>query len=302
MTSQKPAMRRRILALLMLPVVAVLAGCFRMDMGITINSDETVDVSMEIVDQSGMFLGAAGQGSCSDLDQGAPADLDYSVEEFDEDGDPGCRLVVNGAPLAELQQGDGISITRDGDVYTFELEGDDTGMMGELGDLSGAGSAAPQVSLSVTFPGEVIEAGGGEVDGNTVTWSDLEVFVTGATATGSAVDGGGSSNLVLIIAIVAGVIVIGAVIAIVVISSKNKKKDASGAPAGAPSAPYGGPGPVAPQFGDAPQSQAYGQPQTPPEGQQYGQQPPAAPYSAPSPQPPTADSADHPGPEDQQPR
>ena len=45
--------------------------------------------------------------------------------------------------------------------------------------------------LTVTFPGAVIDAGGGKVQGHKVTWSGPQILATGVRASGYAIGDGG---------------------------------------------------------------------------------------------------------------
>ena len=45
--------------------------------------------------------------------------------------------------------------------------------------------------LTVTFPGSVIDAGGGKVQGHKVTWSGPQILATGVSASGYAIGNGG---------------------------------------------------------------------------------------------------------------
>ena len=45
--------------------------------------------------------------------------------------------------------------------------------------------------LTVTFPGAVIDAGGGKVQGHKVTWSGPQILATGVSASGYAIGDGG---------------------------------------------------------------------------------------------------------------
>lgn len=297
MTSHKSSLRRRLRALLLLPVMAVMAGCYQMDMDFTINSDDTVDFTLEFVDSEGLMAteGITCQEFQEMFDASAPADFDgeYNVEDFESDGNMGCRMTLTGAPLDDMAGGDGMGIRREGDLYIFELEGDPSA---DMGDLGGLGFNEPEVSISVTFPGSVVDAGSGQVSGNTVTWTGVETLVQGARATGEADDGG--SSTLLIVGIVVGIVVIGAVVAIIVVSSRKKSGDQPGA------APYGGApqgyGPqdpqAAPQGYEAPQGYAPQDPNAPAQG--YGTPPsqPQPPQGYSPPQPPSAGSADQGGP------
>ncbi|WP_324649341.1 LppM family (lipo)protein [Georgenia sp. H159] len=273
--SRRSRVRRGVSALLLLPLLLVLAGCFRLDMGLTITEDETVDVSMEVGDLTGMATRE--DLDCSDLESeigDTPEDVDFTVEEIEDDeGNLGCRIAATGAPL-DTMTGEGMSIEKVDDTFVFSFDGDETGM----GDTSGMedmpAGMEPQVSISVTFPGEVIEADG-EIDGNTVTWSGIEAFATGGSATGYAAgSGGGAGGVSTAVWVVLGVVALLAIAALIYLISRKKRGGQS-----AGTAPYGGPGytgqPGAGQpvggFGQADQVPADPGPGYP------GQQPPAAP-------------------------
>lgn len=252
--------RRALSALILLPLLVVLAGCFRLDMGITVNENETIDVSMEIGDLTGM-------ASRSDMDcslmeselMGVDTEgTDMTVEDIEVDGNVGCRISADGAPLDTLADDADMSIVRVDDTYEFTFTGDDGGM--GLDEFEDMGGMEPQVSMSVTFPGDVIEADG-EIDGNTVTWSGIAAFSAGGTASGYATgSGGGGDNTVTWI--VLGVVILLALAVLIFLLVKRSKAKSGPAPDAA--APYG----QAAQPHQAPADPGAGYP---------GQQPPAAP-------------------------
>src|SRR5690606_17423827 len=110
-------------------------------------------------------------------------------------------LEATGASVEDVT-GEGMTITREGDVFTFVLDGSED----EVGELEGMPAGMePEVSIAVTFPGAVIDGGGGDVDGNTVTWSGLDALSTGVTATGDAEESSsaaGSPVLWIVLAVV----------------------------------------------------------------------------------------------------
>lgn len=82
--------------------------------------------------------------------------------------------------------------------------GDSNGSAGSAGSGSGgsgkSGSSDDVVEkykslidtkLTVTFPGAVIDAGGGKVQGHKVTWSGPQILATGVSASGYAIGNGG---------------------------------------------------------------------------------------------------------------
>src|SRR5690625_759280 len=124
--------RSRLMALLTLPLLLLLAGCFRMDLAVTINSDDTAEVSMELQDQSG--FATRDELNCSDFENeivGGDA-ADVTVEEIGEEGSLGCRVTGSGT-IADMD-GDGMTIVKEGDNYVFTFEGDES--MNEIGRAS----------------------------------------------------------------------------------------------------------------------------------------------------------------------
>jgi hypothetical protein len=283
--------RRGLSALLLLPLLLVLAGCFRLDMGLTIHEDDTLDVSMDVADLTGQATREDMDCSSMESELGtAPEGADFAVEDIeDEDGNVGCRISATGAPIDSMT-GEGLSIEKVDDTYVFTFDGDDS----SLGDTSSLedmpAGMEPQVSISVTFPGEVIEADG-EIDGNTVTWTGIEAFAAGGSATGEATgNGGGSGGVSTAVWVVLAVVALLAIAALIfLISRKNRgRSGGADAPYAGPVDPSGQPGQVANEPGPGfPAQPGTGQPvggfgptdQVPADpGPGYpGQQPPAAP-------------------------
>jgi len=235
--------RRGLTALLVLPLLLVLAGCFRLDMGLTINEDETLDVSMEVADRTG--IATRDDLDCADLESqltDAPEEVEFTVTEIEDEDGIGCRMEAIGSPIDSMS-GEGLTIEKVDDTFVFAFEGDAAGMdTGSLEDMPAG--MEPQVSISVTFPGEVIEADG-EIDGNTVTWTGIEAFSTGGTATGEATGSGVAGGVDTWVWVVLAVVALAAIAALVFfITKKNRggSAPADAAPYGGPAAPYGQPG------------------------------------------------------------
>ncbi|WP_413451902.1 hypothetical protein AA0Y32_13695 [Georgenia phoenicis] len=292
-TTRRSRVRRGASALLLLPLLLVLAGCFRLDMGLTINEDDTLDISMEVADLTGMA--SREDMDCSDLESelgDAPEDAEFTVEDIEDEDGVGCRISATGAPIDSMT-GEGLTIEKVDDTYVFSFDGDETGL-GDTSELEGMPAGMePEVAISVTFPGEVIEADG-EIDGSTVTWSGIEAFAAGGSATGEATGNGGAGGVSTAVWVVLGVVALLAIAALIfLITRKNRGKPGNaGDPAfGGPGGPYGQggqPGQVANEPGPGfPAQPGMGQPvggfgpsdQVPADpGPGYpGQQPPAAP-------------------------
>lgn len=197
-TSSPRAKKRLALAGLAASSALLLAGCFRVDMELQINDDETATVKMDTAfSRSFAGLGedmpATAQEMCDEM--GATPDPDTTVEPYEDDEWIGCISTASG-PVAELNEGDGMTVVRNGDVYEVTFEGDPSAMgdLEGLGDMSDLESMGASFSFSVTFPGEVISAEGAQINGNTARYSGFDWMANGFTATGSAIPGGGGGG------------------------------------------------------------------------------------------------------------
>ncbi len=172
-------------------VALALSGCIKLDMDLTVRSDDKVDgVMILAVDKS--LLELAG-GSAEDAFKDGMTDAPFptsdaqggsvTAEKYDQDGKYGQKYTITGLPLSAFdgtdedgEPDDSIKIVREGDFFvaTGNLDmSDATG--GESGE--GLPSALPteltggfEVRIALTFPGEVVESNG-TVEGTTVSWT-----------------------------------------------------------------------------------------------------------------------------------
>lgn len=162
-------------------VAVSLAGCIKMDVDLTLDG-ETVDGSMIMgVEKSFLdlaqitpdeFLGE--MGADADIPEGA------TLEPWEDDQFIGQRAVFTGTDLSEFDDPESLSITYDAATGTYEVTGamdmSDLGTDEELADLPDsmvdAMMGSFDMSISITFPGEVVEHNG-ELSGNTVTWTPV---------------------------------------------------------------------------------------------------------------------------------
>jgi hypothetical protein len=160
-----------------------LAGCMKMDMQLELSSDDTVDGSIifALSRETADMAESMGQDIDSMFEEMGTTDLpeNAEAEPYEDDDYVGQRYTFEDAALSEFSEEDGFGITHEGDefVVTGEMDMTDAGaggegLGGELGtempDLEGMMDSF-DISLSITFPGEVVEHNG-ELDGNTVTW------------------------------------------------------------------------------------------------------------------------------------
>jgi hypothetical protein len=284
-------------------LVFLMTGCIKLNMNLGINSDDTVSGTVEFGVQKEL-LDLTGQniedllGSDAPFPSNAPG---VTVEPFDDGEFAGQQFIFEDVPLEEFNSGgvvgasgatgasggaaDTLQIARQGDTFVVTGVLDlSTGLSGVTGPFGGTGGAeffeSADIKIAITFPGEVLQAPGGEIDGNTVTYvpefgERLEINATGsAVDNGEAADvvGGGDSFLPLIL-IIAGVILVLLIVLFLVVRGR-RHEDGGGTPSG---------------FGEEGSAAA---PVAAPPGAPTDSPPPAPPMppAAPPPPPPPAES------------
>ncbi len=213
--------RRAVSSVLTVPAVLVvlaLAGCVRAEYDITVHG-ETTSVSGEI-----LFL-------TEPADDGHDCSVWWSEESpfrgsenaateatpFAEGDHPGCRFSLTDRTDA-LRSSDGSPlITRDGDTFRFRIPATSTS---STPDPNGG---SPQITLAITFPGPVIDGDGGDVDGRTVTFTDLTDLGQGIDVVADAGDTRAPTNPVLVW-VVGGILALGVagVAAVVVVHARRR--------------------------------------------------------------------------------
>ncbi len=179
----------------------------------------TYDVDLVMRDTTGTVFGADTDcqeyASQSLVGPGDGVNVTASrIGSADDDEGLGCQVRVSGVPIpdaAGLADGSAEDqlVVRDGDLYVVRIAGYGTAPADSHGAAEGAdgvpdgagGAPSPAGSLnevvdarvSITFPGAVVDAGGGRVSGTTVTWEDADLLYDGVTASGRAVAGEGVS-------------------------------------------------------------------------------------------------------------
>lgn len=306
---------------LMLLLGFVLTGCMAVSFDMEIDKDlklsGTVQYTFDrqmLEDQSSQY---GGYGTPTDyegdVDESireaqAEAPEGVAVEKISTDTDLGMKLILDKVDPNALTDGsetglEGLSISKENGEISFSMpnfiRSSDLGSgVGEYETAGGdPASLFTEATVKLTFPGKIIDAPGGQVEDNVVTY-DLKSF-DGDTITVKAKS---SSFPWWVLFVIGGILLLlligGGILLAVLLSRKKKQQQHQGGPAAAASygvpgqyghqSQYGQPsaGPSAPgQYGQpGPQSQPgpYGQP--PQQGQPGGPgrvQPPQAPGSAP---------------------
>lgn len=201
-------------------MVLVLSGCMKLEMNLELRSDDTVngDVVFAVSRELLSLAGGSFEDFKTETDSPVPEGVEVTTEPYEDDDFVGERYTFEGAALSEFAGGgaDELSITRLGDTFVVvgSLDMSDTGTEG----FEGAEQLLESfdMSVSVTFPGEV-ESATGEIDGNTVTWElkpgqNVQIEAVGSAIGDGSGGGGGATLYILIAALVAVAIVVGAVL------------------------------------------------------------------------------------------
>jgi hypothetical protein len=280
-------------------LVFLMTGCIKLNMNLGINSDNTVSgtvkfgVQKELLDLTGQNVEDL-LGSDAPFPSSAPG---VTIEPFDDGEFAGRQFTFEDLPIEQFNSGgiagasgataggagDTLQIAREGDTFVVTGVLDlSSGLSGATGPFGGTGGAqlfkSADIRIAITFPGEVLQAPGGEIDGNTVTYvpefgERLEI-----NATGSAVDNGeaadvvgGSDSFLPLILIIGGVALVLLIVLLLVV--RGRKNKAAETPSGSET-PSG--------FGEAGSAAA---PAAPPPGASTDAPPPAPPMP-PAPPPP----------------
>ena len=159
------SIRRRLAAVLLLPFLLVLAGCGKLHADFDIQDVDTINVSYDVAFDEQFMAGqySSADSMCSDMqdEMGVMGEMAPDVDPYEKDGQLGC--VVTGVMTSD-NFGTGFDLTEEDGEYHLAIEGDE-GMSADLGSPMGD----LDFRMTFTFPGAIIEASGGEVDGPSPT-------------------------------------------------------------------------------------------------------------------------------------
>ena len=219
-----------------LVLALALSGCLKMDIDLTLEGDQAdgsmiVGVSRALLDMSGESIEdiLADIGIEEDIPEGA------TVRPYEDDVYVGQEYVLSGVDIAELTDEEGLSITHDAEAGTYDVSG--AMDMTDIG-TEAAGLGDFDISVSITFPGEVTDHNG-TLDGRTVTWTPVLGETNEIRAT--ARDGSGSDVPArLLIAIAVAVVAVLAGLAYFLTRRNRATQETPGAAAdeGPPAGPW----------------------------------------------------------------
>jgi hypothetical protein len=253
--------RRTALAVVAIVAVFVLAGCVKLDVDLTISSDDKASGTY-VVALNKTLLQLSGQTPESVVDQinaqPAPEDGEIKAETYEEGDFAGAKITVSDLPIDQLSSAtagtpeagsNAFTLTRDGDLYYFSATLD-------LSVDTGTAISVPQqvldsaeLRVKLTFPGEVTETNGTK-DGRSVTWepklNEPNELTATARATGDGSGGDDSSKpWLIVVAVLAAVAVVAATLALI-LARRREIAQTTSIPPPAPTGPPPSLGSLAP--------------------------------------------------------
>lgn len=269
------SIRRRILAVLLLPFLMVLAGCGKFHADFDIKDADTINVvydfAMDEEFAAGLYSSAEEMCTAFEEEMTVVGEMAPSVEPYEENGQLGC--LITGVMTSDNFDS-GFSLTEADGEYHLVIDGSES--VGQDLDSPEMESLELDFRMTFTFPGEILESQGGQVDGNSVTFTDLNELATGIDIRADA--GGFPWVIVIVVVLVLGfflLLVLAAVVFFVLRARRNKGGGSSGVGGAGVPAGYG----AGAAAGAMPPAAPYGSPHgSPQSGQQWGQaSPPPAP-------------------------
>jgi hypothetical protein len=191
-------------------LAVLLAGCMKLDADLDVAADNTF---------SGTYIVGIKENLAKDLGQtpdkilseakaslqpkNLPSGATVKFDKYSGDGFVGVKATVTKVPISDMGMlaagpagttGQRFSLTRDGNLFHFNGTLDlTTGLSNLPITLTPDVASSAQISVKLTFPGDVTETNGTK-DGRSVTWTPKLGQKTDLTATANAASGSNSNS------------------------------------------------------------------------------------------------------------
>jgi len=164
---QDPSRRRqlRVLALLMLLIAPLMAGCLRVNASITVSDDDAVSGEITAVTKA-----RDDQDRGPQFDENLAFSQKVDVSSYEADGYVGSQATFSDLTFAELPQLANLSSDAAGVDITLRRAGNLVILEGRV-DLTNVTDPDAKVRFSAAFPGEVTSTNGERVDTGVVEWT-----------------------------------------------------------------------------------------------------------------------------------
>jgi hypothetical protein len=215
---------RTLLAALGMLLMLALSGCVRFQADLRVDDRNLIDgdIVVAVITTDEPDSADNARDSVAEIEGQLLAGLSgaegVSEEPYEQDDYVGTRFTLNDTPIEALDGGDAdgaLRLTRDGDEFAFsgtlDFTPDDEPLDGD--DVQGD-PADSNISVAISFPGEVLEHNG-ELNGNQVTWTTTLEGSVDMEARASAIPNGPPVWVWIVAAGAALLIAIAIIIAVV---------------------------------------------------------------------------------------
>ncbi|MEU0152144.1 LppM family (lipo)protein [Micromonospora fulviviridis] len=235
-----------------LALVAALSGCMQLNLGLTVNTDDTVTGQLLLTAEKSLLKRRNPDvaAAFAELRQNIPS-LPAGAETRYEDANYyGIQIAYRKTPLSQFTS-ESVNLVRDGDLYRFSLPLDPKKYGGKVAEQDPRNQQAfmtlMSFEISVTFPGRVLDTNG-TINGRSVSWkvvanqpkpADLRAVAeapaqpSASVSPAAAAAGGGFPWLL----VVGGVVVLLLVAVVVVLLLRRPRGPVAAAPAAPTPAP-----------------------------------------------------------------
>ncbi|MFF4808341.1 LppM family (lipo)protein [Micromonospora chersina] len=235
-----------------LALVAALSGCMQLNLGLTVDTDDTVTGQLLLTAEKSVLKRRNPDvaAAFAELRQNIPT-LPAGAETRYEDANYyGIQVAYRKTPLSQFTS-ESVNLSRDGDLYRFSLPLDPKKYGGKVAEQDPRNQQAfmtlMSFEISVTFPGRVLDTNG-TINGRSVSWkvvanqpkpaelravAEAPAQPSASVTPAAAADAGGGFPWLLVIG---GVVVLLVVAVVVVLLLRRPRGPAAAAPA-APTPP-----------------------------------------------------------------
>ncbi|MEU5831664.1 LppM family (lipo)protein [Micromonospora tulbaghiae] len=234
-----------------LALVAILSGCMQLNLGLTVNDDDTVSGQLLLTAPKSVLKQRNPDPAVAfaELRPNIPSLPPGAETRYEDATSYGIQITYRKTPLAQFTS-ESVNLVRDEDLYRFSLPLDPKKYGGKFGQQDPRQQQAfmtlMEFEISVTFPGRVLDTNG-TVTGRSVSWkvvanqpkpAELRAVAQAppppATSPAAVVTGNGSFPW---LPVVAGVVVVLLVVAVAVVLLLRRRSRGAAPAAATPTGP-----------------------------------------------------------------
>ncbi|MEV5766851.1 DUF3153 domain-containing protein [Micromonospora sp. NPDC052213] len=229
-----------------LVLAAALTGCMQLNLGLTVNADDTVDGQLLLTAQKSVLTSGnrTVEAGFAELRKNIPALPPGEETRYEDAKLFGSQITYRNTPLRDFNS-ESVRLVREDDLYRFTLPLDPKKYGGKVAEQNPQNQQAfmrlMSFEISVTFPGRVLDTNG-TVNGRSVSWkvgsnqekpTELRAVAEAPprpSASPAAGDDGGGAFPWLLVAGAAALLLLVAVVVVLLLRRTRRPAPAAGGP------------------------------------------------------------------------